>query len=131
MEFSDIINFLEKLNESEELQTGHHFLIDGNFIYCFLIKSINYYDPYSYYVGFSNPNSQPVPTMTYSYNYEMELVKKIKMTRNKNGNLTNILSPIKELINFCKKLKNQDEIYDTILYEFLKKIPNKDLLECI
>ena len=131
MEFSDIINFLEKINTSDDLKTGHHFLLDGNFIYCFFVKSMNCYDPYTYFVGFSNPNSPtPVPTMTYALNYEMELVRKIKLNKNKNGKLTNVLKSVKELINFCKNKNIENtEDYDKILEEFVNNLSNQDLLE--
>lgn len=132
MEFSEVINFLEKLNDSKELQSGYHFLIDGNFIYCFLVKSISYNDPYTYFVGFSNPQASPVPTMTYAYNYEMELINKIKLNRNENGKLKNALNSMKELMNFCKaKNLKKIEFYDEAFEEFLKNVSNKDLLESI
>lgn len=132
MEFSDVVNFLEKINASNELKTGHHFLLDGNFIYCFYIKSITHYDPYTYFVGFSNPNASPVPTMTYTFNYEMELVRKIKLNRNKNSKLTNVLKSIKELISFCKNKNIENaENYDKIFEDFVNNLSNQDLLECM
>jgi hypothetical protein len=136
MEFSEVASLISKLNSQKNICLGYHFLLDGNNIYCFFIKSIKCENPHVPYQQqyFLGPFPASVPYLpsnsnfTCSANYEMELVKTISFKINHEGKIVGILPIIQDLIEYCKTLKGDCD-YDRVLLEFAEKIEYGEFLE--
>lgn len=150
MQFSDIVDLIDKLNSNREnINVGHYFSFDANYIYCFLVKSINYdqsnfyedsFQGYPYFCQENalniGPSNHVVLNWTIAEEYDMRILRRIKLKK-KNGKVIDLISTLKELINFCKNLKVSgdrlfsDEFCDKITEDFLGKMTNQDILECL
>lgn len=164
MEFSDVADLVNQLNSnSDQINVGYYFSFDGNYFYCFLVKGVNYNSPYTqnptapyfyqtdYFqdTGFSNnpafgtmPLSQITLNYTVSEDYDMRILKKIKLKKNNDGKIVDLISTVRELLSYCKNLKGvggcpgpgqtyKEDFFDNILEKFAKKMTNQDLLDCL